>query len=124
MLQDPDPIACAPEIICHNPFLQDPLTQKWIFLQLLCGVVNYYADEQLHDCTDADALKELAAPWLCQGSPAKLRAHQMEILCAAFPLLNCDQPVCWSPLELEGAFTALICELAALIDEERPPGPF
>jgi hypothetical protein len=107
---------CVPTTICHNWSYQDPMTQKWVFLQLLCGIVNYYAGETLHDCTDADALKELAAPWLCQGSPAKLRAHQMEIVCEAFPLLDCSQPVCWSPLELEGAYTALICELAAIVE--------
>ena len=115
------PRECVPATICHDWSLQDPMTQKWVFIQLLCAVVNYYGGEELHDCTDAEALKDLAAPWLCQGSPEKLRAHQMEILKDAFPLVNFDQPVCWSPLELEGTFTALICELTSLIEAQAEP---
>jgi hypothetical protein len=114
-------LCCPPTVRCHNPFLQDPLTQKWILIQLYCGLLNYFADEVVHDCTDPDALKALGECWWCQGSPAKLQLTQMQIVCEAVEALDCSQPVCWSPLELEATLTELICELTQIFTGQWVP---
>jgi hypothetical protein len=116
-----DAACCPPERRCNNPFLQDPMTRKWIMVQFFCALVNYFAEETVHDCTDADALKELGECYWCQGSVGKLELTQLQMVCEAFPLLNCDQPVCWSPLELEATLTRLVCELVTLIYNESQP---
>lgn len=105
---------CPPPVRCNNPFLQADMTQKWIFIQLVCGLINYLAEETVHDCTDADALKALGECYWCQGSVGKLKLLQAQKLCETFATLDCSQPVCWSPLELEATYTRLLCELAVL----------
>lgn len=114
-------VCCPPPVQCNNPFLQDPLTYKWFQVQLFCALVNYLAEETVHDCTDQAELKALGECYWCQGSPAKLRNIQMQGICDNFPAFNCDQPVCWSPLELEATLTRLICEAVALIVLDRQP---
>lgn len=115
-------LCCPPTTRCNNPFLQDPLTRKWVLLQFFCALVNYLAGETIHDCTDAAELKALGECYWCQGSVGKLELTQLQIVCDAFENLNCDQPVCWSPLELEATITRLVCELTALISGTVEPG--
>ena len=102
-------IVCdAPAVACNNPFLQAPLTQRIILARLLCAVADNLGASVT--CTD-EGLRTLAAPWLCQGSVGKLQLIQAQMICDSDLDLDCSQPVCWSPLEVEAAITALTCEI-------------
>ena len=121
ILEQMEAACCPPETRCNNPFLQDPMTRKWILVQFFCALVNYIAEAAVHDCTDAAELKALGECYWCQGSVGKLELTQLQMVCEAFPALNCDQPVCWSPLELEATLTRLVCELVELLIADSQP---
>ena len=59
-------MACTtPPVVCNNFSLQDPITQRYLLVHLLASTLGV--------TTDDGELQDLAANYLCQGSPAKLR---------------------------------------------------
>lgn len=103
------PISCTvPTVGCNASWLEAPMTQRFILMQLLCAAVNGAGGAS--EC-GLDALKAASQDWICQGSPSKLRLIQTQMICENLADVDCSQPVCWTPLELEGAITYLTCQL-------------
>lgn len=78
--------------------------QKWLIIQLLNAMLTSPAT--------LDALKEAAQSYICLGSPAKIDAVIATGIAVNLPGVNLAQPVCWTPLELEGALAYVLCKLA------------
>lgn len=106
----------TPAVICHNPFLQDPMTQRVLLLRLMCAAAQSMGSQA--NCTD-DALKTQAANWACQGSAEKIRQLQMQMICDSTIGFDCSQPVCWTPLQIEGAMAYVICEIINQLEGEQ-----
>lgn len=103
MVQDPC-LAAGSAVICNRFDFQSPAMQKWLLLQLL--------NAMLTSPQELSALKEAAQSYICQGSPAKIDAIIAAGIAANLPRVNLAQPVCWTPLELEGALAYVLCKLA------------
>ncbi len=81
--------------------------QKWLLIQAIA-----YFNAQLGGSAYTPAqLKAAAQAWVCQGSPAKIREQMAEMIVDNMGVFaDTDQPVCWTPLELEGALLFIICK--------------
>jgi len=86
---------------------QSPGEQRFLLLQLLKALLD--SPQTL------DELKADAAGWVCQGSPAKLRALQAQLIATSLPDVVTAQPVCWTPLQLEGAIAYVLCKLVSQV---------
>jgi hypothetical protein len=87
--------------------------QRFLLLQLLCAANAAIGGIALCDLT---SLKAASQAWVCQGSPAALQAQQANLIVANLAGVNTSQPVCWTPSELEGAITYIICNLLNTIE--------
>src|SRR5262245_46540511 len=82
---------------------QSPAQQSFMLMQLL----NALLDSPL----TLDQLKAAAAGYVCEGSPAKLRTIQAQLVADNLDGVVTAQPICWTPLQLSGAITYLYCSL-------------
>lgn len=99
-----------PPASCDLWIYQSPGEQRFLLLQLLNGLL----DSPL----TLDQLKENSNGWWCQGSPAKIRALQAQMVATDLDGVVTAQPICWTPLQLEGAIGYLYC---SLLDQIAPP---
>lgn len=105
-------MACTPTVTCNRWDLQSPATQKYLLLQLLAAA-NTKAGGDTYTLSQ---LKAAAADWICQGSPAKIDEQIAQFIASDLTDVDTDQPVCWTPLELEGALAYILCQLLATIN--------
>jgi len=92
----------TPNTICNQFNLQDPLTQRYLLIHLLASTLGV--------TTDDGELQTLAAGYLCQGSPAKLRTEEATAIAAAdLPGVDLSHITCWDPLQLEAVMAYLTC---------------
>jgi hypothetical protein len=82
---------------------QSPGEQRFLLLQLLNALLT--SPQTL------DQLKTDSNGWWCQGSPAKLRALQAQMVATDLSGAVTAQPICWTPLQLEGAISYVTCKL-------------
>lgn len=97
-------------VICNNWVYQSPAMQQWLLIQLL----NALLDTPL----TIEQLQDAAAPYLCQGSPAKLNALAATDIAENLDGAVTAQPVCYNPAELSAMQTYLVC---ALLTQLSPP---
>jgi hypothetical protein len=100
-------ICLTPPASCDKWIFQSPGEQRFLLLQLLNALQT--SPQTL------DELKTDSDGWWCQGSPAKLRALQAQMVGDGLEGAVTVQPVCWTPLQLEGAISYLYCKLLAQI---------
>lgn len=102
-------VTCTtPAVTCNAWYLQSPAMQNYLLLQLLCAIATELGISVT--CTNA-GFEELAEPWLCQGSPAKINYQAAQLIADNLPDVDLSQPVCLTPLQLAGANAALICSI-------------
>lgn len=81
--------------------------QKWLLIQAL-----NYANQALGGTLyTADQLEAGSEGWRCQGSPSKIDEQIAAGIVANLAGVNTAQPVCWTPLQLEGALAFIICKV-------------
>ena len=97
----------TPPASCNLWINQSPGQQRFMLLQLL----NALLDTPL----TLDQLKTASDGWWCQGSPAKIRALQAQMVGTDLEGAVTAQPICWTPLQLEGAIGYLYCGLLAQV---------
>jgi hypothetical protein len=100
-------ICATPPASCNLWLYESPGEQRFLLLQLLNALM---ASPQT-----LDNLKQNSSGWICQGSPAKLRALQAQMVGTDLAGVVTAQPICWTPLQLEGAIAYLYCKLLAQI---------
>lgn len=113
MAQADPPVPAFPTP-CNDPFLQAPATQQYIFNQFLCAVLNFINSSDL-DCSDLDAAQLTTEAVHCIGDPNKLRLVMTQLICANQPTIDCSQPVCWSPEDLQAQQLYLVYLLLTAI---------
>ena len=89
----------TPNVICNNWYLTSPDMQRYLLLQVLRAITG-----------TVETNAALAAGYLCQGSPAKIRAVSAQQIVDDLPDVDAAQPVCMDPLVMEGAIANLICQ--------------
>ena len=104
LLGIPDPCA-TPPASCNNWLYQSPSEQRFLLLQLLNALMT--SPQTL------DNLKANSAGWICQGSPSKLRTLEAQMIATDLTAVVTAQPICWTPLQLEGAIAYVTCKLLA-----------
>lgn len=87
--------------------------QSYFMLQLLCAVATELGVSVT--CTTA-GFQELAAPWLCLGSPNAIDAQTAAMIASTLPDVDTSQPVCLQPSELSGANAALVCAILNVLN--------
>lgn len=85
--------------------------QKWLLIQAL----NYLNGAIGGTRYTAEQLEAGAAYWICQGSPAKIDEQIAAGILLNVPQVNTAQPVCWTPLQLEGAYAYILCKLMSTV---------
>lgn len=108
MVTDP---CLTPPASCDLWIYQSPGEQRFLLMQLLNALLT--SPQTL------DQLKEDSNGWWCQGSPAKLRALQAQMVGTDLVGAVTAQPVCWTPLQLEGAIAYLYCKLLGQVSAPR-----
>lgn len=108
MVTDP---CLTPPSSCNKWIYESLTEQRWLLLQLLNALMTSPAT--------LDTLKTDAQGWICQGSPSKLRMLQAQLIGADLSGVVTAQPVCWTPLEIEGAIAFLTCKLLNQISGPR-----
>lgn len=101
-------MACTPATICYRPDLQSPAMQQYLLLQVLCAAAN--ALGAAVTCTAA-GYQDMAADYLCQGSPAAINAQAAANIIDQLVDVDTTQPVCLTPSELAGAQAYLVCTI-------------
>lgn len=81
--------------------------QSWLLLQLLNSLLT--------SPLELAALKVAAQGYVCQGSPSQIKLGEAAAIAAGLIRPDLSQPVCWTPLELEGAIAYVICKLLAQV---------
>lgn len=103
-----DPCLTIPTI-CRRWDLQSPAMQRYLLLQLLNYVNGLLGGTRY----ELSVLKEAGNQAACQGSPALLQLLQAEGIVELLPSVDQSQPVCWTPIELEGAIAYIMCKILA-----------
>lgn len=92
----------TPSVICNNPALQSPQVQQYLLIHLLASTLGV--------TTDDGELQDLAAGYMCQGSPGALRAIAATAIDGAdLEGVDLTHVTCWSPLQLAAVQAYLVC---------------
>lgn len=97
----------TPTVTCNRWDLQSPAMQKWLLIQAL-NYINSVLGGTLYT---ADQLEAGAEGWVCQGSPNKIDEQIAMGIVSNVPAINTSQPVCWTPLQIEGALAFILCKV-------------
>ena len=94
---------------CNNWLYQSLPEQRFLLMQLLNALLD--TPETLDNLQNVDS-----AGYICQGSATQLRMLQAQMVAAGLDNVVTAQPVCWTPLQIEGAIAYLYCELLAQLN--------
>lgn len=102
-------MACeAPAVRCNDQSLNSPTVQTRIWRQFLCRILLDL--DPGTDCSE-EVLLAAAEPWLCQGSPAKLRLDQVQQICESDLDIDCSAQDCLTPLQEQAIISYLVCQI-------------
>jgi hypothetical protein len=99
--------SCVPEVTCNRWDLLSISVQKSLLLQLLASINAALGGTAY----TSDQLKEAADAYRCQGSVSKIDEQIAYNILTYLDGADATQPVCWTPLELEGALAFIVCSI-------------